>query len=89
MKNLTTEFYGEIDMTENATESTSTIDDSVTGNKVTLKLEGTGFLSRREMRIWGLSEVTIKYLIAQTIENQKSPAQQVNELVAKEIAAAV
>ena len=48
---------------------------------------GTGFLSQREMRFLGFTNLTVNYLLTKAAVNQKSIAQIVDEMVCKEIAA--
>jgi hypothetical protein len=48
-----------------------------------------GWLSQQEMRIMGLQNMTINYLLTKATTDHKSPAQLIDELVGKEIAAAV
>jgi len=57
-------------------------------NEITLGPNGTGWLSQREMRILGLQNITVNYLLSKAITDRKSPAQLIDELVGKEIAAA-
>ena len=56
-------------------------------NKVTLGPNGSGWLSQREMRGWGLEDKTVNYIIKKAIADHKPPAQIINELVCKEMAA--
>ena len=65
------------------------LDDYVTNNEITLGPNGSGWLSQREMRIWGLDNATVNYLLSKAMKDHKSPAQLVNEMVHKEAAAAV
>jgi len=64
------------------------LDDFVTNNEITLGPNGSGWLSQREMRLLGLTNVTINYLLTKAMADHKSPAQLIDELVNKEIAAA-
>ena len=57
-------------------------------NKVTLGPNGSGWLSQREMRLLGYSNMTINYLITKAAADHKSVAQIVDQLVSKEMAAA-
>jgi len=57
-------------------------------NKVTLGPDGSGWLSQRELRLLGLQNMTVNYLLTKAIADRKSPAQIIDELVGKEIAAA-
>ena len=64
------------------------ISDYFINNNVTLGPEGSGWLSQRELRLLGLKNMTINYLLTKATANHKSPAQLIDELVDKEIAAA-
>jgi hypothetical protein len=70
-------------------EEAFALDDFVTNNEITLGPNGSGGLSQREMRLWGLNNTTINYLLSKAMADHKNPAELVNELVDKEIAAAV
>ena len=48
---------------------------------------GTGFVSRREARLFGLDEFAIDYLYTKAEAAHKTPAQIIGELVRKEISA--
>jgi len=58
-------------------------------NKVTFGPNGSDWLSQREMRAWGLEDKTVNYIIKKAIADHKPPAQIINELVGKEIAATI
>jgi len=68
-------------------EEAYALDDFVTNNEITLGPNGSGWLSQREMRLWGLANITINYLLAKATADHKSPAQIIDEMVGKEIAA--
>jgi hypothetical protein len=69
-------------------EEAITISDYFINNKVTLGPDGSGWLSQREMRLLGLQNRTVNYLLTKAMADHKSPAQLIDELVNKEIAAA-
>ena len=73
------------DMTE---EEYNALDEELTRTIPKLGPNGTGFLSRREMRLWGLTNQSVNYLLTKAAADQKSPVQIIDELVCKEIAAA-
>jgi hypothetical protein len=50
---------------------------------------GTGFLSMRDARLMGLNDLSVKYLMTKAEATRKSPGQIVNELIRKELKAAV
>jgi hypothetical protein len=70
-------------------EEAFALDDFVTNNEITLGPNGSDWLSQREMRLLGMSNMTINYLMTKAMADHKSPAQLIDELVSKEIAAAV
>ena len=65
------------------------LSDYVLNNKITLGPDGSGWLSQRELRIMGLDSKTVDYLLKKAMEDHKNPAQIINELVGKEMAASV
>jgi hypothetical protein len=69
-------------------EEAYALDDYVTNNEITLGPNGTDWLAQREMRLWGMSNVTINYLLTKAMADHKTPAQLIDELVGKEIASA-
>ena len=68
-------------------EEAFALSDFVTNNEITLGPSGSGWLAQREMRLLGLTNVTVNYLITKAMADRKSPAQIIDELVGKEIAA--
>jgi hypothetical protein len=50
--------------------------------------EGSGWLSQREARLFGLNNVTLTWLRIQAEAAHKSPAQIINDMVLEKIAAA-
>jgi len=64
------------------------LSDYVLNNELTFGPDGSGWLSQRELRIIGLDNNTVNYLLKKAIEDHKNPAQIINEMVRKEIAAA-
>jgi hypothetical protein len=73
------------DMTE---EEYDALDEELTRTIPTLGPNGTGFLSQREMRLMGLTNLSVNYLLTKAAADHKSPAQIIDELVSKELAAA-
>jgi hypothetical protein len=69
-------------------EEAYALDDFVTNNEITLGPNGTDWLTQREMRLWGMSNITVNYLMTKAMADHKTPAQIIDELVGKEIAAA-
>ena len=72
-------------MTEEEAEA---LDDFVTNNEITLGPNGSDWLSQREMRLMGLTNATVNYLLTRAMADHKSPARIIDELVNKEIAVA-
>ena len=70
-------------MTEEEAIATS---DYFINNKITLGPDGSGWLSQRELRLLGLKNMTVNYLLTKAAANHKSPAQIIDELVCKELA---
>ena len=69
-------------------EEALALDDFVTNNEITLGPNGSDWLTQREMRLLGLKNITVNYLMTKAKADSKSPAQLIDELVGKEIAAA-
>jgi hypothetical protein len=69
-------------------EEAYALDDFVTNNEITLGPNGTDWLAQREMQIWGMSNMTVNYLMTKAMAYHKTPAQIIDELVGKDIAAA-
>jgi len=65
------------------------LSDYVANNEITLGPNGSGWLSQREIRNLGLQTMTVQYLFNKANELHKTPAQIIDELVNKEMAAAV
>ena len=59
----------------------------IANNKITLGPNGSDWLSQREIRLLGLSNITVNYLFTKAKAVNKSPVQLIDELVGKEIAA--
>ena len=64
------------------------LDDYVTNNEIKLGPNGSGWLSQREMRVMGLANTTINYLMTKAMADYKSPAQLIDEMVRERIALA-
>jgi hypothetical protein len=70
-------------------EEAYALDDYVTNNEITLGPNGTDWLTQREMRLWGMSNMTVNYLMTKATADHKSPAQIIDEMVQERVAAAV
>ena len=70
-------------------EEAQALSDYVSKNEITLGPNGSDWLSQREMRNLGFSNLTVNYLMTKATADHKSPAQIVDELVSKELAAVV
>ena len=64
------------------------LSDHLTNNEISLGPNGSDWLSQREMRLLGLSNLSVNYLITKAKADDKSPAQIIDELVSEKIAAA-
>ena len=73
------------DMTD---EEYDALDEELTRIVPKLGANGTGFLSLREARRMGLDNFAVNYLWTKAGAVHKSPAELINELVRKEVAAA-
>jgi len=62
------------------------LDEELTRTVPKLGSNGTGFLSQREMRLLGLTNLSVNYLLTRAAADQKSLAQIIDELICKEIA---
>ena len=71
------------DMTD---EEYDALDEEMTRTVPKMGPNGTDWLSQREMRLMGLSNMTVNYLLAKATAVHKSPAEIINEMVGKEIA---
>jgi len=65
------------------------LDEELTRTIPKLGPNGSGWLSQREMRFLGYTNLTINYLLTKATADHKSPAQIIEELVCKEMAAPV
>jgi len=64
------------------------LDDYVTNNKITLGPNGSDWLSQRELRMIGITNTTVNYIMTKAMADHKSPAQIIDDLVGKELAVA-
>jgi hypothetical protein len=74
------------DMTD---EEYDALDEALTRNPPRIISNGSDWLSQREMRFLGLTNLTINYLLSKAEANHKNLAQIIEELVRKDIAAAL
>ena len=63
------------------------LSDYFTNNEYAIDPNGTDWLTQREIRISGLQNLTIQYLLTKAKALKKSPVQIIDDLVNKEIAA--
>ena len=66
------------DLTE---EEYDALDEYWTENTPKVGPNGTGFVSRREARLFGLDDLSADYLLTKAIADHKTPAQIINEMV--------
>jgi hypothetical protein len=69
-------------------EEYDALDEELTRTVPKLGPNGSGWLSQRELRFMGMSKMTVNYLLTKAAADHKTPAQLIDELVSKEIAAA-
>ena len=65
------------------------LSDYFSNNEYTIGPDGSDWLSQREMRSLGFSNLTINYLTTKAAALYKTPAQIVEEMVREKLAAAV
>jgi len=73
------------DMTD---EEYDALDEELTRTVPKLGPNETDWLAQRELRLLGLSNMTVNYLFTKAAADHKTPAKIIDELVGKEIAAA-
>ena len=74
------------DLTE---EEYDALDEYWTKNTPKVGPNGTGFVSRREARLFGLDDLSADYLLTKAIADHKTPAEIINEMVRERLVAAV
>jgi hypothetical protein len=77
------------DYTDMTDEEYDALDEELTRTVPKLGPEGSGWLAQRELRFLGLQNMTVNYLFDKAKELHKSPAQIIDELVSKDLAATV
>ena len=75
-----------IDMTD---EEYDALDEELTQNPPGIISDGSDWLSLRELRISGLKNMTIQYLLTTAKATNKTPVQIIDEMVREKLAAAV
>jgi len=73
------------DMTD---EEYDALDEELTRTVPKLGPNGSGWLAQRELRLIGLSNMSVDYLVTKAKADHKSPAQIINDLIGKELLAA-
>ena len=63
------------------------LDEIITNTMPKLKANGTGFISRREVRLMGLNELSVDYLLTKAEATKKTPAQIIDDLVREKLVA--
>ena len=74
------------DMTDDEYDA---LDEELTRNPPRIISDGSDWLSQREIRLLGLKNVTIQYLLTKARAANKSPIQIIDELVSEKVAASV
>jgi len=73
------------DMTD---EEYDALDEELTRSPPRIISNGSDWLSQRELRISGLKNMTVQYLLTKAKADNKSPVQIIDELVSEKVAAA-
>jgi len=76
-----------MEYTDLTDEEYDALDEELTRTVPKLGPDGTGWLTQRELRLLGLSNMTVNYLFTKAETEHKTPAQIIDELVRKELAA--
>ena len=74
------------DLTE---EEYDALDEYWTKNTPKVGPNGTGFVSRREARLFGIDDLSEDYLLTKAIADHKTPAEIIGEMVREKLAAAI
>jgi hypothetical protein len=69
-------------------EEALALSDFISNNEITLGPNGSDWLSQREMRLLGFSNLAVNYLITKATAEHKTPAQIIDELVCEKLASA-
>ena len=69
-------------------EEYDALDEELTRTVPKLGPNGSGWLEQRELRLMGLSNMTVNYLFTKAAADHKSPAQIIEELVREKLTAA-
>jgi len=77
-----------MDYTDMTDEEYDALDEELTRTIPKLGPNGSGWLSQRELRISGLKNMTVQYLLTKAKATNKSPIQIIDELVSEKITAA-
>jgi hypothetical protein len=62
------------------------MDELVTNADITLGPNGSGWLSQREARLFGLDNITLTWVNVKAAADHKSPGQIINEIIHEKIA---
>jgi hypothetical protein len=77
------------DYTDMTDEEYDALDEELTRTVPKLGPDGSGWLAQRELRFLGLQNMTVNYLLTKAEAAHKSPAQIIDELVSKDMAAVI
>jgi len=75
------------DYTDMTDEEYDALDEEMTRNPPKIIPDGSDWISQREIRLLGLKNMTVQYLLTKAKADNKSPAQIIDELVSKELIA--
>jgi hypothetical protein len=73
------------DMTD---EEYDALDEELTRTVPKLGPNGSGWLAQRELRLMGMSKMTVNYLFTKATADHKTPAQIIDEMVQEKVTAA-
>jgi hypothetical protein len=68
-------------------EEYDALDEELTRKEITLGPNDSDWLAQREMRLMGMTNMTVNYLMTKAAADHKTPAQIIDELVHEKIAA--
>jgi hypothetical protein len=72
------------DMTD---EEYDALDEEMTRTVPKMGPDGTGWLAQRELRLMGLSNMSVNYIFTKATTDHKTPAQIIDEMVQERVAA--
>jgi hypothetical protein len=77
-----------MEYTDLTDEEYDALDEEMTRTVPKMGPDGTGWLAQRELRLMGLSNMSVYYLLTKAAADHKTPAQIIDEMVQERITAA-